>query len=157
MRRRGGIVCFAALSLFLLCGATSPPGCTSAPSKPIGPSTGEVVGIGVAIVATVVVATVVLVHVHNSHYSVRGCVTAGPDGLKVHENGSGKVYALSGVTANAKPGDVIKLHGAKVKGQKDSAGDQEFVVESINKDYGPCTNETAAPPAGTPPAPSATQ
>jgi hypothetical protein len=148
MRSRGGIVCFAALSSFLLCGATSPPGCTNTPQKPIGPSTGEVVGIGVAVVATVVVATVVLVHVHNSHYSVRGCVTAGPDGLHLYENGSGKVYALTGITASVKPGDVIKLHGAKIKGQKDSAGDQDFAVESINRDYGPC-KVMPAPPAGT--------
>lgn len=148
MRRRSGIVCFAALSSFLLCGATSPPGCTSTPQKPIGPSTGEVVGIGVAVVATVVVATVVLVHVHNSHYSVRGCVTAGPDGLHLLENGSGKVYTLTGVTANVKPGDVIKLHGAKIKGQKDNAGDQDFAVESINRDYGPCKT-MPAPPAAT--------
>jgi hypothetical protein len=56
----------------------------------------------------------------------------------LYENGSGKVYALAGVTANVKPGDVIKLHGAKIKGQKDSAGDQDFAVESINRDYGPC-------------------
>jgi hypothetical protein len=103
----------------------------------------------------VVVATVVLVHVHNSHYSIRGCVTAGPDGLKVHENGSGRVYALTGVTANVKPGDVIKLHGAKIKGQKDSAGDQDFALESINKDYGPCTMAPA--PAAAMAAPSAVQ
>jgi hypothetical protein len=148
MRHRGGIVCFAALSSLLLCGATSPTGCNTTPQKPIGPSTGEVVGIGVAVVATVVVATVVLVHVHNSHYSVRGCVTAGPGGLKVYENGSGKVYALTGVTANVKIGDVIKLHGAKIKGQKDSAGDQDFAVESINRDYGPC-KALPAPPAAT--------
>ena len=148
MRDRSGIVCFAALSSLLLCGASSPTGCTSAPSGHIGPSTGEVVGAGVAVVATVVVATVVLVHVHNSHYSVRGCVTAGPDGLHLYENGSGKIYALTGVTANVKPGDVIKLHGAKVKGQKDSAGDQDFAVASINRDYGPC-KALPAPPAGT--------
>jgi hypothetical protein len=45
-------------------------------------------------------------------------------------------------------GDVIKLHGAKIKGQKDSAGDQDFAVESINRDYGPC-KVMPAPPAGT--------
>jgi hypothetical protein len=144
MRHRNGIICFAALSSFLLCGASSPNGCTPAPSGHIGPTTGEVVGVGVGVAATIVVATVVLVHVHNSHFTVRGCVTAGADGLKLHENGSSKVYALTGVTANVKPGDVIKLHGAKLKGQKDNAGDQDFAVESINKDYGPCTTEPAA-------------
>jgi len=145
MRRRSGIICFAALSSFLLCGATSPTGCAPASSGHIGPSTGEVVSIGVVAVATVVVATVVLVHVHNSHYNVRGCVTAGPDGLHLYDNGSGKVYALSGVTASVKPGDVIKLHGAKIKGQKDSAGDQDFEVKSISRDYGPCKTMPAQP------------
>ena len=145
MSRRRGMSAFAALSSLLLCGATTPTGCQS--SGHIGPTTGEVVGATVGIVAVVVVGTVVLVEVHKSHHTVQGCVTAGPDGLKVHQKDSQKVYALTGVTANVKVGDVIKVHGDKVRGQKDSAGDQDFAVEQISRDYGPCKAELATPTA----------
>jgi|HubBroStandDraft_6_1064221.scaffolds.fasta_scaffold321033_2 hypothetical protein len=147
MQNRRGIICFVALSCFLLCGATSPTSCNSSQQQ-IGPSTGEVVGAAVGIVAVVVVGTVVLVEVNKSHHNLKGCVTAGPDGLTLHTEGNSKVYALTGVPANVKVGDVIRVHGSKSKGQKDSAGDQDFAVEKMSRDYGPCT-ALLAPPAGT--------
>jgi len=148
MQFRRGIICFLALSSFLLCGATSPTSCNSSQQQ-IGPSEGEVVGAAVGIVAVVVVGTVVLVEVNKSHHNLKGCVTAGPDGLTLHTEGNGKTYALTGVPANVKVGDVIKVHGSKSKGQKDSAGDQDFAVEEMSRDYGPC-KALLAPPVGTP-------
>jgi hypothetical protein len=149
MYRRRGIICLVALFSFLLCGATSPNGCTSSSSQQsIGPSNGEIIGAAVGIVAVVVVGTVVLVEVNKSHHNLKGCVTAGPDGLTLHTEGNGKTYALTGVPANVKVGDVIKVHGSKSKGQKDSAGDQDFAVEKMSRDYGPC-KALLAPPAGT--------
>jgi len=145
MLRRKGLVAVAGLSSLLLSGATSPTGC---PSGQIGPSTGEVVGGAVAIGAVVVVGTVVLVEVHKSHHTIKGCVTAGPDGLRVHNQGDKKIYALTGVTANVKAGDIVKVHGDKNKHQKDSSGDEDFVVQSIGKDYGPCKAELV--PAASP-------
>src|ERR1035438_8528146 len=144
MNRRTGIVCFVVLGSLLMCGSTAPAGCTSSGS--IGPTTGEVVGAIVGVAAVIVVGTVVLVEVNKSHHTVKGCVTAGPDGLTVHTEGNGKTYALTGVTANAKVGDVVKLHGSKQKGQKDSAGDQDFKVEKMSRDYGPCQADLASPP-----------
>jgi len=144
MNRRTGIVCFVILGSLLTCGSTAPPGCAT---ESIGPSKGEVVGAVVGIVAVVVVGTVVLVEVNKSHHTIKGCVTAGPNGLAVHTEGNGKVYALTGVTANVRVGDVIKVHGSKQKGQKDSVGDQDFAVEKISRDYGPCKADLASPPA----------
>jgi hypothetical protein len=141
MHRRSGIVCFIILGSLLTCGSTAPPGCTTGS---IGPPKGEVVGAAVGIVAVVVVGTVVLVEVNKSHHTVKGCVTAGPDGLTLHSDGNGKTYALTGVTANVKVGDVIKAHGSKQKGQKDSAGDQDFMVEKMSRDYGPCKADLAS-------------
>jgi hypothetical protein len=149
MHRRRGIICFVALLSFLLCGATSPNGCTSSSPPPsIGPSNGEIIGAAVGISAGIVVGVVVLVEVNKSHHNLKGCVTAGPDGLTLHTEGNGKTYALTGVPANVKVGDVIQVHGSKSKGQKDSAGDQDFAVEKMSKDYGPC-KALLAPPAGT--------
>jgi hypothetical protein len=146
MQHRKGIICFVALSCFLLCGATSPTSCNS--NQSIGPSDGEVVGAVVGVVAVIVVGTVVLVEVNKSHHNLKGCVTVGPDGLTLHTEGNSKIYALTGVPANVKVGDVIKVHGSKSKGQKDSAGDQDFAVEKMSRDYGPC-QALLAPPAGT--------
>ena len=150
MHRLTGIACFAVLSSLLLCGATSPSGCNTNQTQ-IGPSKGEVIGAAVGIVAVVAVGTVVLVEVHNSHHIIKGCVTAGPDGLTVHTQNNGKIYALTGVTANVKVGDVIKVHGSKPKDQKDSAGDQDFAVEKISRDYGPCKADLGSPSATTQP------
>jgi hypothetical protein len=107
-----------------------------------------VVGAAVGVVAVIVVGTVVLVEVDKSHHNLKGCVTAGPDGLTLHTEGNSKIYALTGVPANVKVGDVIKVHGSKSKRQKDSAGDQDFAVEKMSRDYGPC-KALLAPPPGT--------
>jgi hypothetical protein len=121
-----------AVSLFLFCGQTAPATCNDAH---IGPSTGEVVGAGVA-VGAIVVGTVVLVHVHDSHI-IKGCVFAGPNGVEIRTDNGTKTYTLAG-DPNVKVGDLVKLHGTKVKKVKDSTGDQTFTVEKLNKDYGPC-------------------
>lgn len=139
MYRRTGTLSMIAVSLFLLCGQSAPVACNSSQEQ-IGPSKGEVIGVGVAAVGVIVIGTVVLVHVHNSHHTIKGCVVAGPSGVHIR-SGTGsnmKTYTLSGDT-NVKVGDLVKVHGSKVKKVKNSTGDQTFRVEKLNKDYGPCT------------------
>jgi hypothetical protein len=143
MNRRMGITSLAALSSLLLSAATSPSGCQGH----IGPSNGEVYGAAAGIAAGVVVGTVVLVEVHKSHHTIKGCVTSGPNGLEVLNEEDKKTYPLTGVTANVKVGDVIQVHGSKEK--KDSSGNQDFVVEKMGRDFGQCNAEPApAPPGG---------
>ena len=137
MYRRTGILSMIAVSLFLFCGQSAPVACNQ---QQIGPSKGEVIGVGVAAVGVVVIGTVVLVHVHNSHHTIKGCVVAGLSGVQI-QSGTGsdmKTYTLSGDT-NVKVGDLVKVHGNKVKKVKNSTDDQTFIVEKLNKDYGPCT------------------
>ena len=133
MKRSTGIVSMIALSSFLLCGATAPTNC----HESIGPSTGEVVGVAVAIGAAIVV-TVVLVERNNSHHTVKGCVTSGPGGIQVQNESDKKIYILASSPANVKVGDRVKLHGKREKQDKATPGTQEFVVEKLSKDYGPC-------------------
>jgi hypothetical protein len=133
-RRQAGIVSLAAVSIFLLCGDTAPASCNQ---TQIGPSKGEVIGVGVAAVAVVVIGTVTLVHVHNSHHTIKGCVVAGPNGVQIRSDNGGKTYTLAGST-NVKVGDLVKVHGDKVKKVKGSTDDETFTVEKLNKDYGPC-------------------
>ena len=150
MNRRIGTVSMLALTSFLLCGASSPTQC----KEQIGPSNGEVIGIAVAAGAVIVVGTVVLVEVNKSHHTIKGCVTTGPNGLTVINESDKKVYALTGIPVNVKVGDIVKVNGSKQKKQKDSAGNEDFVVTRMNKDYGPCkaavaSNALPSPAAGT--------
>jgi hypothetical protein len=144
MQHKTGIVSMIALSSFLLCGASAPTDCKGS----FGPSTGEVVGIGVAIGATIVIGTVVLVHVNHSHHEIRGCVTSGPNGLQVENESDKKIYTLIGVPSNVKVGDIVKVHGDKEKQAKGSPANQDFKVEKMSKDYGPCkVSQTPASPS----------
>jgi hypothetical protein len=134
--RRFGIAAFAVLAVLLCSGATAPTGCPS--GGQIGPSEGQVVGATVGIVAVIAVGVVVLVEVNHGHHTLSGCVVAGPDGLELVTSDS-KRYQLEGDPASVKVGDRVKFHGSKVKKTKDSSGDRVFKVETIKKDYGPCT------------------
>lgn len=145
MYRRTGTISMIAVSLFLFCGQTAPVACNEGS---IGPSKGEVIGVGVAAVGVVVIGTVVLVHVHNSHHTIKGCVVAGPSGVQI-QSGSGsemKIYTLAGDT-NVKIGDMVKVHGNKMKKTKNSPDDETFTVEKLNKDYGPCSVAPSSPSA----------
>jgi hypothetical protein len=145
MNRRNGLISLAAVGSLLLCAANGPATC----SGHIGPTTGEVVGVGVAAAAVIIVGTVVLVKVHNSHHTIKGCVTAGPTGLEVQNEKDNRSYALTGVTSNVKVGDIIQVRGSK---EKDSAGNQDFAVQRMSRDYGQCKIGPSPAPAaaGTP-------
>ena len=152
MNRRRGIICLAALGPLLFCGEISLSGCATNPSSfRIGPSRGQVAGAIAGLAAVAVVTTVVIVEVRKSHHTIKGCVTAGPGGFELRNEGNQKVYALTGVTANVKAGDVIRVHGNKSKKQKDSAGNEDFAVEKMSRDYGPCQVQPATPPAAASP------
>ena len=137
--RRVGIAAFAGLAVLFCSGSTSPTACQS--SGTIGPSTGEVVGAAVGIGAVIAVAIIVPVEISHSHHTLVGCVVAGASGLELRTNDA-KTYALEGDAASIKVGDRVKLHGSKAKKTKDSAGDQVFRVEKLNRDYGMCHVET---------------
>jgi hypothetical protein len=121
--------------------------------KRIGPSNAEVIGVAVGIGAVIVVGTVVLVHVSHSHHQIKGCVFSGPNGLEVQNESDKKTYFLTGAPVNVKVGDIVKVIGTREKKQKDSAGNEDFVVTRMNKDYGPCKAAVASgaiPSTGTP-------
>jgi len=139
MFRRTGTVSLALLGFFLLCGDTAPATCNDPPPSHTGAEAA-----GIAIVAGVVIGTVVLVHVHNSHHNIKGCVVAGPAGIQIHSDGDQKTYTLVGDT-NVKVGDLVRVHGSKIKKTKDNKDDETFAVEKLNKDYGPCKASPAKP------------
>jgi hypothetical protein len=143
MRYRRGIVVLFALSSLLLGRASSQGFGNTIPGTSL--TEGDAVAILVGSAAAITVVTIVLVH--NSHPTLRGCVTAGPNGMLIHNDGDQKTYSLTGLTSSVQAGEVVKVQGKKNKKQKDSAGDEAFMVTKINKDYGPCKAALATPPA----------
>jgi hypothetical protein len=132
------------LSLLICCGAASG-GCNTS-NEQIGPSKGEVVGVAVAAVAVVAVTAVVLVEISHSHHTLKGCVVGSANGLELR-TADNKTYALSGTIADIAPGNNVRLHGDKQKHDKNSPADQVFVVQKMQKNYGPCQALATAPPA----------
>ena len=112
------------------------PGYPCQSSGSLGPSTGEIVGIGVGIVGAVAVGTVVAVN--HSHHNLKGCVSSGPNGLQLSNDSDKKIYSLVGASPDVKAGERVKLHGTKQKKQKGNASNQQFLVDSVTKDLGPC-------------------
>jgi hypothetical protein len=136
-----------ALSFIVCCGATS--GSCNTSNERIGPSEGEVVGVAVAAVAVVAVTAVVLVEVSHSHHTVKGCVFSGSNGLELRTDDN-KIYALGGTTADIAAGNTVRLHGNHQKHDKNAPDDQAFLVQKMQKNYGPCQ---ALAPNKPPPAP----
>jgi hypothetical protein len=98
-------------------------------------------GIAAVVVGTTVGITLAVQH---SHHTVQGCIFSDADGLKLRTSDA-KIYSVKGETADIKVGDKLKLHGSKEKKIKGApAVDQVFLVEKLNKDYGPCAANPAA-------------
>jgi hypothetical protein len=140
MIRPTGIASMFALALLTTGPGTYPVSCNQPPPSHTGATVAAV-----AALAGIAIGTAVLVEMHHSNHTVKGCVSLGPNGPQILNDGDKKTYNLVGVTANTKVGDRVKLHGAKDKKKKDSAGDPTFVVENISRDYGSCPVAPAAP------------
>jgi hypothetical protein len=138
----------AASTLTLLSALLS--GCCQAGSPcentPIGPSTGEIVGISLGVAAAGALAVGTAVAVNHDRHILKGCVAIGQDGLQLTTRDSDKkAYTLVGISADIKPGEKVKLHGTKQKKRKGSQGNQQFFVDRVTKDLGPCEAAAASP------------
>lgn len=134
IRCRSGIAAFAALAVFLCCGATSPTGCQNSNPGTIGPSAGEVIGAAVGVGAGIAVVTVLAVE--HSRHTLTGCALAGPNGILLKTGST--LYAIQGDANGVKAGEKVKVHGSRARKTTDPSGNRVFVVEEVRKDYGPC-------------------
>ncbi len=105
----------------------------------IGACKSEIVGILVGLgVGGAAIGAGVYYAVHHNH-SLDGCAVSGPSGLELLNRGDRKTYSLLVATAGIEPGHRIRVSGKKEK--KDSGAPQDFLVEKLKKDYGPCAAE----------------
>ena len=146
MRLRPATALALGLTLVICCGATSG-GCnTSGDNFSIGPSTGEVVGVAIAAVAVVAAVIIIPIEINKSHHTLKGCVLSAPAGLELRTTDN-KTYALAGTTADIAPGNTVRLHGNRQKQDKNATGDQVFLIQKMQKNYGPCQALASAAPA----------
>src|SRR5580704_12527089 len=100
--------------MIAISGALAVPAEAQIISEPIGPSGGPIIGAIVGTAASVVVATVVVIH-YSKKRAITGCVISGESGMTLTDEKDKHIYTLSGNTTDIKPGDRMKLHGKKVK------------------------------------------
>jgi len=95
-----------------------------------------VIGI-VAVSVAVVVIIVLVVHESRKKRTVTGCVISGVNGMSVTDEKDKRIYALSGNTADIKPGDRVTLHGKRVN-PKGANAPLAWQVNNEIKDLGAC-------------------
>ncbi len=114
----------------------------------IGPSGGEVAGVIIGAAVIIGGTTAILVHESHAHHQVKGCVSSGANGLQI-ETADKKTWLLTGNTPNIQAGNLVKLHGNKIKQPRQATTAPTFDVEKIDKDFGTC-KVSAASLAGAP-------
>lgn len=146
MRLRPTTALTLSLSVIICCGATGGSCNSSNDNFSFGPSKGEVVGAAVGAGALIAAAIIIPVEISKSHHTLKGCIFSTPAGLELRTTDN-KTYALSGTTADIAPGSTLRLHGNRQKHDKNSPGDQVFIVQKMQKNYGPCQALAPATPA----------
>ncbi len=124
-----------AFLIVVLCMALATP--ARASNNPLGDDArNALIGI-VAVAAALVVITVVIVHESRKTRRITGCVASGANGMSVSDEKNKRIYALTGNTADIKPGDRVTLQG-KVAKRKDANAPLAWEVNKETKDFGAC-------------------
>jgi len=109
----------------------------------IGPSSGQVIAIGVGIAVAGTAIGIGTYYAFHHNHNLTGCAAVTPDGLRLQKDGDGQTYSLVGEIAAIRPGDRVRLSGKKEKA--DATGPRLFLVEKVKKDFGSCKVQTATP------------
>ena len=100
-------------------------------------SNGTIAGVVVGVLAAVVIVAYVVVHESSKKRTITGCVIRGENGMSLTDEKDKRSYALSGNTADIKPGDRMSLQGKKIK-PKDAGKPVVWETRTISKDFGAC-------------------
>ena len=105
-------------------------------TQTIGATNGQIVGVAAGIAgAGALIGILAYVAVKHNH-TITGCALFGPDGMRLTTESDQQTFTMIGNVAGIKPGERVRVSGKKYK-QKSAAPDQ-FLVEKITKDFGPC-------------------
>ena len=74
-------------------------------------------------------------------HSLTGCAGSGSDGPELVSENDQQIYALTGELAGIKSGERIRVSGKKE--MKKASAPQQFLVEKLNKNFGPCNAQPA--------------
>jgi hypothetical protein len=99
---------------------------------------GAAIGIGVGAAAAGAGAIYLMTHRANK---VTGCIETANDGLHLTDDKTRRSLALIPGKADIKAGERVELKG-KIK--KNAAGEQNFLVKSVMKDFGECRTQANA-------------
>lgn len=97
-----------------------------------------------AVAGTVAVVGIGTYFIIQHAHTMTGCVTDDPDHLLLHTE-DGKTYVLLGATTNIKADTRIKVRGSRKKKIRGISDQPSFIVEKVNKVYGPCTVSPVTP------------
>jgi hypothetical protein len=123
--------------LGLLVTSTAPAHADALGNFQIGPTTGEVVGAVIGIVAVgAAIGFGTYYALHHGH-NLTGCTATGANGIELLNQGDQKTYLLAEDFASIKPGEMVRVSGKK--GKKAGGAERQFFVQKLNKDFGPCT------------------
>ena len=103
---------------------------------------GKAIGIGVGAAAAGVGAVYLLTHRAST---ITGCTEMADDGLHLTDDKSKRTLAIIAGPNNVKAGERVELKG-KVK--KSSAGQQNFLVKKVAKDFGQCRTQGSSGAGG---------
>jgi hypothetical protein len=105
-------------------------------SGTIGVNHGQAVALIAGAAAVVTVIAVVTIYEVTKKRAVTGCVNTSQNGMTVTDEKDKRTYALSGNTADIKPGDRMTLQGKRIK----PTGNNPLTWETkkIAKDLGAC-------------------
>jgi hypothetical protein len=106
------------------------------PNFQIGPTSGQVVLIGVGIAAVGAGIGVGVYYAVRHNRSLKGCTTSGPNGLQLLNQGDQQTYGLIGEVADIQSGERVRISGKKEK--REAGVPPIFLVERVNKRYGSC-------------------
>ena len=103
----------------LWCGVlvvSSQRGSSSNPPRPRDiPQDGAIVAAIVGVVAALAVVTYVVIHESSKKRTITGCVSSGENEMSLTDEKDKRSYALTGSTADVKPGDRVTLQGKRIK------------------------------------------
>jgi hypothetical protein len=99
---------------------------------------GKAIGIGVGAAAAGVGAVYLITHRAST---ITGCAEMGDDGLRLTDDKTKRTLALLPGTTDVKAGERVELKG---KIRKSAAGNQNFLVKKVAKDFGECRTQASA-------------